>query len=399
VQQTTKLLTTAGQKKYLAVQYPTCRYLATVVDSTADSTLAATPLRLSMTQSSSKYSEAGVDIDKGNLFVSRIKDIVAGTHRRGVISDIGGFSGLFAIGNEDLQNPVLVASTDGVGTKLTVAKMCNKHDTIGIDLVAMCVNDVVVSGSKPLFFLDYFASSALDLDVATDVVRGIAEGCKQAHCSLIGGETAEMPGLYQPGDYDLAGFVVGIGDRNALVDGSDIRVGDRIIGLASSGFHSNGYSLVRKIFFEELGKKVDDFIEEFGCTLGEELLKPTRIYVDSVVSILRRHRIHGLVHITGGGFIDNIPRILPAGCSAHIHSGSWPIPPCFTYVQEKGGIAADEMYRTFNMGIGMMAVVPDSNVEDMLHQFAAHGEQPYLIGEIKPAQANNGGQVIIDGIC
>ncbi|WP_028319019.1 phosphoribosylformylglycinamidine cyclo-ligase [Desulfobulbus elongatus] len=352
-----------------------------------------------MTLSPSKYSEAGVDIDKGNLFVSRIKSIVAETHRRGVISDIGGFSGLFAIGNEDLKNPVLVASTDGVGTKLAVAKLCDKHDTIGIDLVAMCVNDVIVSGAKPLFFLDYFASSTLDVEVATDVVRGIAEGCKQAQCSLIGGETAEMPGLYQPGDYDLAGFVVGIGDRNAIVDGSDIRVGDRIIGLASSGFHSNGYSLIRKVFFEELGRKIDDFIEEFGCTVGEELLKPTRIYVDSVVNTLRRYKIHGLVHITGGGFIDNIPRILPAGCTAHIHPGTWPVPPCFSYLQEKGGITANEMYRTFNMGIGMMVVVPENSAEDTLYQFGAHGEQPYLIGEIKAAQASGGGQVVIDGIC
>jgi len=352
-----------------------------------------------MTQSLSKYSEAGVDIDKGNLFVSRIKSIVAETHRRGVISDIGGFSGLFAIGNEDLKNPVLVASTDGVGTKLTVAKMCRKHDTIGIDLVAMCVNDVIVNGAKPLFFLDYFASSTLDVGVATDVVRGIAAGCKLAHCALIGGETAEMPGLYQPGDYDLAGFVVGIVDRNNIIDGSDIRVGDRIIGLTSSGFHSNGYSLVRKIFFEELGKKPDDFIEEFGCTLGEELLQPTRIYVDSVVSTLRHYRIHGLVHITGGGFIDNTPRILPAGCVAHIHPDSWPIPPCFSYLQKKGGITANEMYRTFNMGIGMMAIVPEHSVEDILHQFGAHGEHPYLIGEIKAERENNGRQVIIDGVC
>jgi len=352
-----------------------------------------------MTQSASKYSEAGVDIDKGNLFVSRIKAIVAETHRRGVISDIGGFSGLFAIGNEDLKNPVLIASTDGVGTKLTVAKMCRKHDTIGIDLVAMCVNDVIVSGAKPLFFLDYFASSSLDIDMATDVVRGIAEGCKLARCSLIGGETAEMPGLYQPGDYDLAGFVVGIGDRNAIVDGSDIRVGDRIIGLTSSGFHANGYSLVRKVFFEELGKKPDDFIEEFGCTLGEELLKPTRIYVDCVVNTLRRHRIHGLVHITGGGFIDNIPRILPAGCAAHIYPGAWPVPPCFSYLQDKGGVTAGEMYRTFNMGIGMMAMVAENEVEDMLHQFSAHGETPHLIGEIKAAREGNGRRVVIDGIC
>ena len=352
-----------------------------------------------MTQSPSKYSEAGVDIDKGNLFVDRIKSIVAETHRRGVLSDIGGFSGMFAIGNEDLKNPVLIASTDGVGTKLNVAKLCNKHDTIGIDLVAMCANDVIVSGAKPLFFLDYFACNALDLDVATAVVRGIADGCKQAHCSLIGGETAEMPGLYQPGDYDLAGFVVGIGDRNAIIDGSDIRVGDRIIGLASSGFHSNGYSLVRKVFFEEQGQKVDDYIEAFGCTVGEELLRPTRIYVESVVNILRRCTIHGLVHITGGGFIDNIPRILPAGCMAHIYPDSWPILPSFLYLQEKGGISLNEMYRTFNMGIGMMAIVPENSVEDMLHQFQAHGEQPYLIGEIKAAQGSNGKQVLIDGVC
>ncbi len=353
-----------------------------------------------MMQTSSKYSEAGVDIDKGNLFVSRIKSIVSDTHRRGVLTDIGGFSGLFAIGNEDLKNPVLLASTDGVGTKLNVAKMCNKHDTIGIDLVAMCVNDVIVSGAKPLFFLDYFACSSLDLEVATDVVRGIAAGCKQAQCSLIGGETAEMPGLYQPGDYDLAGFVVGIGDRNALIDGSDIRVGDKIIGLASSGLHSNGYSLVRKIFFEELGKQVDDMIEEFGCTVGEELLRPTRIYVESLTHILRRFTIHGLVHITGGGFIDNIPRILPAGCAAHIRKGSWPLLPIFSYLQDKGGVSEAEMYRTFNMGIGMMAVVPENDVEDLLHQFRAHGEQPYLIGEIKPLQAGNAAdQVVINGVC
>lgn len=352
-----------------------------------------------MNQASSKYSEAGVDIDKGNLFVSRIKSIVAETHRRGVLTDIGGFSGLFAIGNEDLKNPVLIASTDGVGTKLIVAKLCNKHDTIGIDLVAMCVNDVIVSGAKPLFFLDYFASSSLDLEVATDVVRGIAAGCKLAHCSLIGGETAEMPGLYQPGDYDLAGFAVGIGDREAIIDGSDIRVGDRIIGLASSGIHSNGYSLARHILFTQMDKAIDEYVEEFGCTVGDELLRPTRIYVDSVVNILRRNKINGLVHITGGGFIDNIPRILPAGCDARIITGSWPVSPVFPYLQRHGEVSDMEMYRTFNMGIGMMVVVAERSVEDMMHQFKAHGEEPFLIGEIRAAQAGNGRKVIIDGVC
>ncbi len=351
-----------------------------------------------MTQKSSRYSEAGVDIDKGNAFVSRIKDIVSDTHQRGVLSDIGGFSGLFAIGNEKFEDPVLIASTDGVGTKLNVAKLCNKHDTIGIDLVAMCVNDVVVSGAKPLFFLDYFSVSKLDLEVATEVVKGIAEGCKISNCSLIGGETAEMPGLYQPGDYDLAGFVVGIGDRNSIIDGSDVRVGDKIIGLASSGIHSNGYSLVRKIFFEELGLGVDDFVEELGCTVGEELLRPTRIYVESITNILRRYPINGLVHNTGGGFIDNVPRILPPGCNAVIDPTSWPVLPVFTYLQDKGGVSISEMYRTFNMGIGMLAIVAAEHVDDLLSQFSALGEQPYLIGEIQAAQKADDKQVLIEGV-
>jgi phosphoribosylformylglycinamidine cyclo-ligase len=353
----------------------------------------------SMTEiSSSKYSEAGVDIDKGNAFISRIKNIVADTHGRGVLSDLGGFSGLFAIGNAGYEDPVLIASTDGVGTKLTVAKMCNRHDTIGIDLVAMCVNDVIVSGAKPLFFLDYFASSSLDLDVATDVVRGIARGCKISLCSLIGGETAEMPGLYQPGDYDLAGFVVGIGERNDIIDGSDIRMGNKIIGLASSGLHSNGYSLVRKIFFEELGYGVDDQIEALGCSVGEELLKPTRIYVESVLKVLRNFKINGLIHNTGGGFFDNVPRILPEGSKAVLNKGSWDIPPVFTYLQEKGHIPEHEMYRTFNMGIGLMALVEDDLVEDIMHQFTAMGEKPFLIGDIQAAEKNENKTVLIKGL-
>ncbi|NLX18960.1 MAG: phosphoribosylformylglycinamidine cyclo-ligase [Desulfobulbus sp.] len=352
-----------------------------------------------MTQSSSKYSEAGVDIDKGNLFVSRIKNIVAETHGQGVLSHIGGFSGLFSLGHEQLNNPVLVASTDGVGTKLAVAKLCNKHDTIGIDLVAMCVNDIIVSGAKPLFFLDYFACNALDLEVATDVVYGITTGCKQANCSLIGGETAEMPGLYQPGDYDLAGFAVGICDGNTIIDGRSICAGDRIIGLASSGFHSNGYSLVRKVFFEELGKNVDDYIDSLGCTVGEELLRPTRIYVDSIMSVLQHFEIKGIIHITGGGFIDNIPRILPADCTARIVAGSWPVLPCFTYLQEKGNITPAEMYRTYNMGIGMMVIVSDGDAEDLERHLLDLGEQPYQIGEILSAGAGSDRQILIDGFC
>ncbi len=333
-----------------------------------------------------RYSEAGVDIDKGNAFVDRIKGLVAETHTRGVLTGIGGFSGMFAIGNSGYSDPVLLASTDGVGTKLAVAKLCDRHDTIGIDLVAMCVNDVIVSGAKPLFFLDYFATANLDLEVATDVVKGIATGCKMASCALIGGETAEMPGLYRPGDYDLAGFVIGIAERNNLIDGSDIRVGNRIIGLASSGLHSNGYSLVRKIFFEELGHTVDDHIEELGCTVGEELLRPTRIYVGSTLTVLRRYKVNGLIHNTGGGFYDNIPRILPKGCRVEIDTTTWPVPPIFSYLEEKGRISAREMYRTFNMGIGMMIIVDERDVEDIMLQFSALGEEPFLIGEVKKAR-------------
>ncbi len=347
---------------------------------------------------SSRYAEAGVDIDKGNEFVHRIKNIVSDTHSRGVLTDIGGFSGLFAIGNAGFEDPVLIASTDGVGTKLTIAKLCNRHDTIGIDLVAMCANDVVVSGAKPLFFLDYFAISKLDVDMAVEVVRGIAEGCKTASCSLIGGETAEMPGLYRPGDYDIAGFVVGIAERDKIIDGSDIRVGNKVIGLASSGLHSNGYSLVRKICFEELSLSVDEQISEFGCSLGEELLRPTRIYVDAILKTMRNHKINGLIHNTGGGFIDNVPRVLPAGCKAVIDPDAWDVPPVFTFLEKNGNVSRAEMFRTFNMGIGMMALVDDNKVEDVMQQLEAFGEKPYVIGEILPTDDSDSRWVTIRGV-
>jgi phosphoribosylformylglycinamidine cyclo-ligase len=330
----------------------------------------------------SKYKEAGVDIDKGNTFVKNIKDIVASTHQRGVLNEIGGFSSFFAIDTGKFKKPVLVSSTDGVGTKLIIANLCNKHDTIGIDLVAMCVNDIIVGGATPLCFLDYFSSGKLDIDTATEVVRGIAEGCRQAKCSLVGGETAEMPGLYKPGDYDLAGFTVGIADRDAIIDGSEIRVGNSIIGLASSGLHSNGFSLVRKICFDDLKLTVDMQIEELGCTLGEELLKPTRIYVQSVLNVLRKFRINGMVHNTGGGFIDNTPRILPKGCKAVIDRSSWSIPPVFDFLEKKGRVSREEMYRTFNMGIGLMVIVDEETTDDIVHQFSALGEGPFIIGKI-----------------
>jgi len=329
-----------------------------------------------------KYSEAGVDIDKGNEFVDGIKDIVKSTHQRGVLNDIGGFSSLFAIDTNKYKQPVLVTSTDGVGTKLDIAKRCNKHDTIGIDLVAMCVNDIIVGGAKPLCFLDYYSVGKLELDVATEVVKGIAEGCIQSQCSLVGGETAEMPGLYKAGDYDLAGFVVGIGDRDKLIDGSEIKVGNKIIGLKSSGLHSNGFSLVRKICFTDHDLSVEQYIDELGCTLGEELLKPTKIYVQSVLGILRNNKLNGIVHNTGGGFIDNIPRILPHGCKAEINCNSWEVPPIFDFLAAKGNVPKEEMYRTFNMGIGLMIAVDDDIVEEITHLFQAHGEEVAVIGEI-----------------
>lgn len=331
---------------------------------------------------SSRYAESGVDIDKGNDFVTSIKPLVSSTFRRGVLTDIGGFGGLFALGDDRYTDPVLVSSTDGVGTKLKIASLCNKHDTIGIDLVAMCVNDIVVSGAEPLFFLDYFSVGKLHLDVAIDVVKGIAEGCKMSKCSLIGGETAEMPGLYSEDDYDLAGFVVGIAERNKIIDGSEIKVGDKLIGLTSSGIHSNGYSLVRKICFEELGLTVDDHVEELGCTLGEELLRPTRIYVETLLNLFKNFQVRGLVHITGGGFTDNIPRVLPKGTKVNIQKGSWPYMPIFDFLQKKGNVTTEEMYRTFNCGIGMVIIIDSRAVEDVTQQLTALGESPHLIGEV-----------------
>lgn len=330
----------------------------------------------------SRYAEAGVDIDKANSFIDRIKPMVAATFQRGVMTEIGGFGGLFALGSGRYKDPVLVSSTDGVGTKLKIAELCNKHDTIGIDLVAMCVNDIVVSGARPLFFLDYFAVGSLDVDQATAVVKGIAAGCEMAKCSLIGGETAEMPGLYAPGAYDLAGFTVGIAERNEIIDGSEIKVGDKLVGLASSGIHSNGYSLVRKICFAELGLAVTDQVPELGETLGEALLRPTKIYTETVLNLIKNFTIAGLVHITGGGFTDNIPRVLPAGCKAVIEDGSWPKHPIFEFLRTKGNVSVAEMFRTFNCGIGMVLVVKAKEVDDVLGQLTALGETAYVIGEI-----------------
>ena len=344
------------------------------------------------TPKTTSYKDAGVDIDKGNEFVRKIKNVVSSTHQRGVLNDIGGFSSLFAIDTEKYKQPVIVTSTDGVGTKLAVAQLCGRHDTIGIDLVAMCVNDIVVGGATPLCFLDYFSVGKLDVDVATEIVEGIAEGCRQAKCSLVGGETAEMPGLYKPGDYDLAGFTVGIIDRDSIIDGSSIRVGDTIIGLSSSGLHSNGFSLVRKICFDDLQLNVNDYIKELGCTLGEELIKPTKIYVQSVLNVVKAYPINGMVHNTGGGFVDNVPRILPQGCMAKIDCSSWKPMPIFNFLAEKGPVPRDEMYRTFNMGIGLIVIVNEKYADDVVQRFEALGEKAQVIGTIASHNAQ-GSQV------
>ena len=278
---------------------------------------------------SSTYKDAGVDIDRADVFIKGIRDLVKSTYRTGVLGEIGSFGGMFHLGADRYRDPVLVSSTDGVGTKIKIAVLMNRHDTIGIDLVAMCANDIVVHGATPLFFLDYLAVGELSPETATLIIEGITHGCKQARCSLIGGETAEMPGIYQPGDYDLAGFVVGVVERDQIIDGSTIGVGHRIIGLASSGLHSNGYSLVRRVLLERHRLRLEDEIPELGGPLGEELLKPTRIYVETVLNLLRDFPLSGISHITGGGLSDNVPRILPKSCQAVIQRQSWPVPPIF----------------------------------------------------------------------
>lgn len=328
------------------------------------------------------YADAGVDIEKANTFVKTIKKIAEQTPRSGVMGEIGGFGGLFSLNVNNLERPVLVSATDGVGTKLKIAFMMNKHDTIGIDLVAMCVNDIVVQGAKPLFFLDYLSVGKLETDTATDIIKGVAEGCKLANCALIGGETAEMPGIYADGEYDMAGFSVGLVDNSRIVDGSDIRVGHKLIGIASSGIHSNGYSLVRKICFDKLKHKIDDHIPDLGRALGEELLEPTRIYSETILRLLKDLPIHGLAHITGGGISENIVRVIPQSCKVEIVKGSWEAPPVFTFLQQAGKISDTEMQRTFNNGIGMIAVVPEEAAQDVMERLRGMKEKAFVIGHV-----------------
>jgi phosphoribosylformylglycinamidine cyclo-ligase len=329
------------------------------------------------------YADSGVDIDKANRLVNRIKDIAKSTPRSGVMGEIGGFGGLYSLNLSNVSNPVLVSSTDGVGTKLKIAFMMDKHDTIGIDLVAMCVNDIVVQGAKPLFFLDYLAMGKLDNSVAEKVVRGIADGCTQSGCALIGGETAEMPGMYHEGEYDLSGFSVGIVDNDKIIDGSYIRNGHKLIGLASNGIHSNGFSLVRKIFFDKCKYDVNTKLEELNTTLGEELLRPTTIYVPTILSLLRDLPVHGLVHITGGGIDENIIRVIPEACKAIVHKDSWEVPPIFDIMQKEGRVPDQEMHRTFNNGIGMVIIVPEKSAQEVMDRLGAMNEKAWFIGEIE----------------
>ncbi len=328
------------------------------------------------------YKEAGVDIEKGDAFIRAIKPIVESTFRPEVLTKIGGFAGCFSLNLERYKKPILVSSTDGVGTKLKIAFMLDRHDTVGIDLVAMCVNDIVVTGAKPLFLLDYLATPQLDTERAMRVVKGIVKGCIEAECSLIGGETAEMPGFYKEGEYDLAGFAVGIVEDAQMIDGSSVTVGDKLIGIASSGLHSNGYSLVRRVVLDHHKMDLEKRVDEIGDTLGEELLRPTKIYVKTILNLTRDFKIGGIAHITGGGITGNLPRVIPKGCKAVVHKGTWDIPPIFTFLKEKGKIPEEEMLRTFNNGIGMILIVRPKEFDDIMGRFNSLDEKAFAIGEI-----------------
>jgi phosphoribosylformylglycinamidine cyclo-ligase len=339
------------------------------------------------------YQAAGVDIDRAERFIEAIKPMVRRTFRSGVLMDIGGFGGLYSLSCDKYPRPVLAASTDGVGTKVKVAQMAGRHNTVGIDLVAMCVNDIAVLGAAPLFFLDYLAVGRLDPQVATDIVAGMTEGCMQAKCALIGGETAEMPGLYAEGEYDLAGFVVGVVAHDRIVDGSTIAVGQKVIGVGSSGLHSNGYSLVRRVVFERAKLSLTDELPGCGRSVVDELLEPTKIYSELILNLLKDLRISGMCHVTGGGIPGNLPRVLPQGVQARIIRGSWEVPPVFGFLQQAGGVSEGEMLRTFNMGLGLLLVVPEEEVQEVMLRVAAMKERAWLVGEI--AARKNGDPPIL----
>jgi len=342
------------------------------------------------------YADAGVDIDAGKNFVEMIKPIVGKTFKSNVVSDIGGYAGLYSLSLRNIKKPILVSSTDGVGTKLKIAFMLNKHDTIGIDLVAMCVNDIIVQGATPLFFLDYLSMSKLNRETAVEIIKGIARGCKEAKCALIGGETAEMPGFYAKEEYDLAGFAIGLVDNDQIIDGSEIALGHRLIGIGSSGLHSNGYSLVRKIFFDTLKMSVNDYVDEFGKTVGEELLEPTKIYAKTIKPLIKNFHIYGISHITGGGIIENLPRILPTNCKALIRQSSWTPQPIFPFIKKAGNLTEEEMIRTFNNGIGLILIVAEKDVQDIMQQIQVIGEKAYQIGWIEERKPKDSALKFID---
>ncbi|MCZ4295964.1 phosphoribosylformylglycinamidine cyclo-ligase [Vibrio sinaloensis] len=336
---------------------------------------------MSADNTSLSYKDAGVDIDAGNALVDRIKGAVKRTRRPEVMGGIGGFGALCELPTKYKQ-PVLVSGTDGVGTKLRLALDMKKHDTIGIDLVAMCVNDLIVQGAEPLFFLDYYATGKLDVDTAADVVSGIADGCVQAGCALIGGETAEMPGMYEGEDYDVAGFCVGVVEKEDVIDGTKVAAGDALIAVGSSGPHSNGYSLIRKILEVSGADKSEELA---GRTIGEHLLEPTKIYIKSALKMIEKHDIHAISHITGGGFWENIPRVLPEGTKAVVDGNSWEWPVIFKWLQEKGNVTTHEMYRTFNCGVGLIVALPQDQASAAVELLKAEGENAWIIGEIANA--------------
>lgn len=328
------------------------------------------------------YKSAGVDVEAGYEAVRLMKEHTSRTTIPGVLGGLGSFGGFFEIDIEKYKRPVLVSGTDGVGTKLQIAFMTGTHHTIGIDCVAMCVNDIACHGAKPLYFLDYIGTGVLEPKAAADIVKGICDGCVEAGCALIGGETAEMPGFYKKGEYDVAGFAVGVVDKDKIINGSNVTEGDIIIGLASSGIHSNGYSLVRKLFFEMNDYSVEQYVPELGCTLGEELLRPTRIYVNTVLNLVERFHIKGIAHITGGGFIENIPRTIPQGLKAKIDLDSFEMPNIFKLMQSLGNMESKEMYNTFNMGIGLVLIVSPNEADSVMKSLQELGEKAYIIGSI-----------------
>ncbi|MEK4359978.1 phosphoribosylformylglycinamidine cyclo-ligase [Paenibacillus sp. FSL M7-1455] len=336
---------------------------------------------------SEAYKNAGVDIAAGNEAVERMKKHVKRTFRPEVMTDLGGFGALFGLNKEKYEEPVLVSGTDGVGTKLKIAFAMDRHDTIGIDAVAMCVNDIVVQGAEPLFFLDYLACDKIVPEKIEAIVAGIAEGCHQAGCALIGGETAEMPGMYAEGEYDIAGFTVGVVDKSKIINGADIAPGDAVIGLSSSGVHSNGFSLVRKLLLEQEGYSLQDSVPELGDTLGDALLAPTKIYVKPLLALLEQLPVKGMAHITGGGFIENIPRMLPDHVNVDIEYGSWPILPIFELLQRKGSISNRDMFTTFNMGIGLVLVVKAEDAEKAVGFLKGQGEEAYIIGKVTAGES------------